>query len=221
MIEIKKGTEPKALLEYRRQKYVSYSDMDTEVRKKVMESLLSEQGHLCAYCMSRIDEKDGKHKATIEHCIPQAITTEKDRLSYGNMVAVCWGNRDAHLNEDKSCDAKRGSLKGAQQNMKRINVFDSTTLSSIKYSSDGTIYSDDADVDEDLNLRLNLNCEARELKECRRQALNALCRDIAKKYPGKTAPKSYYQKLMNHYMEQREMKEPYSGILIYWLKKHI
>ena len=45
--------------------------------------------------------------------------------------------------------------------MKKINVFDGTTLSDIKYSSDGTIYSNDKDLDEDLNLRLNLNCEAR------------------------------------------------------------
>ena len=41
----------------------------------------------------------------------------------------------------------------------------------IKYSSDGTIYSDDKDLDEDLNLRLNLNCEARRLKEKVNRAL--------------------------------------------------
>lgn len=221
MIEIKKGTEPKELLEYRKQEFASYADMKGDVKEKVMKSLLSEQGHLCAYCMSRIDEGDGKHRATIEHCIQQAVTDEKERLNYKNMVAVCWGNRDAHSNEDKSCDAKRGSLKVDKQDMKKINVFDGRTLTDIKYASDGTIYSDDEDVNEDLNLRLNLNCEARRLKECRRQALSALHRDIAGKYPNKTAPKSYYQKLMDHYTEQREMKEPYSGILIYWLEKHI
>lgn len=139
--------------------------MPANVKKEVIKSLLSEQGHLCAYCMSRIDENEGKHKTTIEHCLPQAATSEKERLNYRNMVAVCCGNRDAHSNEDKSCDVKRGSLKDTQQNMKKINVFDGTTLSDIKYSSDDTIYSDDKDLDEDLNLRLNLNCEARRLKE--------------------------------------------------------
>lgn len=221
MIEIKKGTEPKELLEYRKKKFASYADMPADVKKKVIESLLSEQGHLCAYCMTRIDENDSKHKATIEHCIPQAITPEKERLDYRNMAAVCWGNRDAHSNNDKSCDAKRGSLKSSQQDMKKINVFDVASLTDIKYSSDGTIYSDDTEVDEDLNLRLNLNCEARRLKECRLQALHALHRSIAQKYFGKTAPQSYYQKLMEHYTAQQEMKTPYSGILIYWLNKHI
>lgn len=221
MIEIKKGTEPKELLEYRQKKFASYEGMPTLLKKKVIKNLLSEQGHLCAYCMSRIDEGDGKHKTTIEHCTPQAVTTEKERLDYRNMVAVCWGNRDAKSNDDKSCDAKRGSLKSTQQAMKKINVFAGAALADIKYSSDGRIYSDDADLEEDLNLRLNLNCEARRLKECRRQALYALQRNINGKYSGKTVPKAYYQKLIAHYKEQREMKEPYSGILIYWLEKHL
>ena len=221
MIEIKKGTEPKELLEYRQQKFASYADMPADVKKKVIKSLLLEQGHLCAYCMSRINADDGKHKTTIEHCTPQSATTEKERLDYKNMVAVCWGNRDAHSNDDKSCDAKRGTLKDVQQNMKKINVLDGSTLSDIKYRSDGTIYSDNMEEDEDLNVRLNLNCEARRLKECRLQALRSLHRNITLKYLNKTAPKGYYQKLLDHYMEQREMKEPYSGILIDWLKKHI
>ena len=55
MIEIKKGNEPKELLQYRQQDFASYADMPSDVKKKVIESLLSEQGHLCAYCMSRID----------------------------------------------------------------------------------------------------------------------------------------------------------------------
>lgn len=102
MIEIKKGTEPKELLEYRQQKFASYADMPADVKKKVIKSLLLEQGHLCAYCMSRINADDGKHKTTIEHCTPQSATTEKERLDYKNMVAVCWGNRDAHSNDDKA-----------------------------------------------------------------------------------------------------------------------
>ncbi|MFQ9964045.1 MAG: hypothetical protein ACLRWI_14635 [Roseburia inulinivorans] len=95
MIEIKKGTEPKELLEYRKKEFASYADMKGDVKEKVMKSLLSEQGHLCAYCMSRIDEGDGKHRATIEHCIQQAVTDEKERLNYKNMVAVCWKPRCA------------------------------------------------------------------------------------------------------------------------------
>lgn len=219
MIEIKKGNEPKELLQYRQQDFASYADMPSDVKKKVIESLLSEQGHLCAYCMSRID--GGKHRATIEHCIPQSASTEKERLNYKNMAAVCWGNRDAHSNNDKSCDAKRGSLPLEQQDMKKLDVFDGRTLMDIQYTANGTIFSENSDVNEDLNKRLNLNCEARRLKECRLQALRTLHSKINQKYPNKTVTKKYLQELLAHYMAQSENREPYSGIMIAWLNKKI
>lgn len=221
MIEIKKGNEPKELLQYRQRDFATYADMPSDVKKKVIEGLLSEQGHLCAYCMGRIDGGDGKHRATIEHCIPQSVSAEKERLNYKNMVAVCWGNRDAHSNDDKSCDAKRGSLPLEQQDMKRLNVFDGRTLTDIQYTANGTVFSDNSDADEDLNKRLNLNCEARRLKECRLQALRTLHRMINQKYPNKTVPKKYLQELLAHYIAQNENREPYSGIMIAWLRKKV
>ena len=63
MLEIKKRTEPRELLQYRHQQFATYADMPSEVKKKVLESLLSEQGHLCAYCMGRIDGGIGKRQA--------------------------------------------------------------------------------------------------------------------------------------------------------------
>lgn len=217
MIEIKKGKEPKELLRYRKQEYASYSDMPSDLKRKVIQSLLSEQGHLCAYCMSRIDENDGKHRVTIEHCIPQAETSEDERLNYKNMLAVCWGNRDAHSNDDKSCDARRGCLKGTQQDMKAVNVFDGRTLKDIRYSANGTIFSNDPNVEEDLTLRLNLNCEARQLRRSRLNALHTVQKKINEKYPDKTAPKSYFRHLLEHYSEPSEKRVPYVGIIIDWL----
>ncbi|MEY8368148.1 hypothetical protein D1155_09170 [Anaerotruncus sp. 80] len=221
MIQIKKGKEPRALLKYRKQEFSSYKDMPSEVKRDVLSSLMLEQGHLCAYCMRRI-ELNGKkeRRATIEHCLPQAVS-DVNRLNYKNMVAVCSGNRDAHLNKDKTCDAKRGSLPSEQQRMKKIDVFDGHTLDLIQYGSDGRIFSKDPDVDEDLNERLNLNCETLRLGDCRKQALNALQCDISKKYPNKDVPQDYFQKLLDRYTTQTGKKTPYVGILIYWLKKKI
>ena len=187
MIEIKKGNEPKELLQYRQRDFATYADMPSDVKKKVIEGLLSEQGHLCAYCMSRIDGGDGKHRATIEHCIPQSVSAEKERL----------------------------------QDMQRLNVFDGRTLADIQYTANGTVFSDNSDADEDLNKRLNLNCEARRLKECRLQALRTLHRMINQKYPNKTVPKKYLQELLAHYIAQNENREPYSGIMIAWLRKKV
>ena len=230
MLEIKKQGEPRKLLEYRQRNFASYADMPADVKGQVLESLLLEQGHLCAYCMCRIrqPERDGafdrrakRQQATIEHCLPQAVTGENERLNYKNMIAVCWGNRDARSNQEKSCDAKRGSLPQGEQSMKAINVFDGATLEKIQYSADGTIFSDDSDTNEDLNVRLNLNCEARRLKDCRLSALHELHRLINKKYPNKTAPKKYFQELLDHYTSQREDRTPYSGIIIAWLRSKV
>lgn len=221
MIEIKKGKEPKELLKYRKQENASYASMPSDVKKKVVENLLLEQGHLCAYCMRRIEAEDKKHRTTIEHCTPQAATTEEERLNYKNMVAVCWGNRDAHSNEDKCCDARRGSLKSKEQEMKVLDVFRGSTLTEIKYSADGTIFSDNPYVDEDLNKRLNLNCKALGLKENRKKALAAVQKNIYSRYEKKSVDLRYLQRLLAHYEKQSEYKEPYCGIILAWLNKKI
>ena len=85
MIAIKKGREPSKLLEYRRQEFASYAGMPADIKQDVIRHLLSEQGYICAYCMKRIETGYGKHRATIEHLIPQAISTEAQRLNYHNM----------------------------------------------------------------------------------------------------------------------------------------
>lgn len=217
MIEVKKGPEPKGLLQYRLTPHATYAAMPSVLKQEIVESLLSEQGYICAYCMKRIESGYGKHRATIEHCIPQASSNESERLNYRNMLAVCWGNRDAGSINDKTCDARRGSLPLEEQSMKKVDVFNGSTLSSIAYRSDGTIFSEDPDVDEDLNKRLNLNY----LKGCRLAALQTLQREINRHYPGKTVSKDYLQRLLAHYQAQSGPKTPYCGILIAWLKRKL
>lgn len=56
MIEIKKGREPEKLLRYRQRAGASYEQMDKDVKDELLEKLLNEQGHICAYCMRRIPE---------------------------------------------------------------------------------------------------------------------------------------------------------------------
>ena len=51
-----------------------------------------------------------------------------------------------------TCDKKRGNAPLT------INPLDIETMETIYYLSDGTIKSTDADMDYDINIRLNLNC---------------------------------------------------------------
>ena len=61
MIFIRKKPEPRSLTEYKLQPFANYDGCDKEPIKK---NLFEEQGHLCAYCMRRIQDIS---EMTIEH----------------------------------------------------------------------------------------------------------------------------------------------------------
>jgi uncharacterized protein (TIGR02646 family) len=181
MIEIKKGREPDKLLRYRQQDDASYEQMDKEVKEELLEKLLEEQGHICAYCMRRIPEKralpNGVPPVTIEHWYPRNPESKEDigqGLNYRNMFAVCSGNRGCGNKEGMTCDARRGNEPI------KVNPCNADTLRGITYTSSGRIQSSDPEIDEDLNERLNLNSESISLSENRKQVLQALIAYSAK-----------------------------------------
>ena len=154
MIRIKKGREPGKLLWYRQQDGASYEQMDKEVREELIDQLLREQGHLCAYCMSKIPESrnlpSGVPAVTIEHWLPRNPDDKLDigqGLDYKNMFAVCSGNRGCGCEEKLTCDARKGN------DAIKVNPCDESTLRGITYKSNGIIQSSDPVIDEDLNQR--------------------------------------------------------------------
>lgn len=60
MITIKKGKEPISLTEYRASGGRKFDDLDSATKKDIRDSLLKEQGYICAYCMKRIG-RDRNH----------------------------------------------------------------------------------------------------------------------------------------------------------------
>ena len=170
--------------------------------------------------MRRIPLKKGIIKATIEHIQPQNSISEEERLNYQNMLAVCPGHRDANDNNHKSCDAFRGSLPPHKQNP-TVNPLNSNTLINIKYKDNGIIYSDNPDINSDLNDKLNLNCVVQLLPDCRVSALRALQTKVMEDNSGRTANKEYFKKLYDKYINQDTDKVPYVGILIEWLESKI
>ena len=159
--------------------------------------------------MCRIPEK-GKI-ATIEHIQPQSVSPGQ-ALDYRNMLAVCDGNRSSRSNAHKTCDAHRGDSPLS------VNPLAPETIADIKYRSDGTIYSDTAAVQNDLDVVLNLNCKERRLPENRKYALDQLLQEIRKKHPTGSI-KQYCQAKLAEYQTENP-HSPYVGILIYWLEKH-
>lgn len=76
-----KGTEPLAWKIYCTTPGVAFS-----ATPELKEALLQEQGHLCCYCLSRIDET----KMKVEHWKPRKY---KDFVfKYSNLMAACEGS---------------------------------------------------------------------------------------------------------------------------------
>lgn len=213
MIEIKKGKEPPELIAYRKTEYATYDNMPKEVHDAVLKSLIQEQGNLCAYCMCRIPQEKKKPSATIEHWKPQSKTSNDMALNYRNMLAVCSGNRGCGSEKDMTCDAKRGNTPLT------VNPLKASTLLSISYQSDGTIFSSDSNINADLNTTLNLNCSSVGLVENRRVALQTMQKELSKKH-SKGDIKLACSRMLEKYQTQTP-KTPYLGILIWWLQKHI
>lgn len=217
MIPINKRPEPHQLIEYRKLPNASYRDMhgahlhnmQMDVYSIVLNSLLEEQGYICAYCMQRITDIHGG--ATIEHIIPQSIDSTK-ALAYRNMLAVCNGNRTVHDDKMKTCDAHRGNA------YLTVNPLHAETLSSIRYQSNGHIYSADESINRDLNEVLNLNCMQRRLPENRKSALDSYRARIIREYStGDFA--AYCEKELTRIQSMRYKLE-YVGVIEDWLKRH-
>ncbi|MCD7826027.1 MAG: TIGR02646 family protein [Clostridiaceae bacterium] len=208
----------------------AYDALSNPLKAQVRESLMSEQGHLCAYCMRRIpderilEEDTDQSDVYIEHW--QAIsaarkTGENKGLDYNNMLAVCSGNEKALEATGKrkkryfTCDKKRGNAS------LKINPLDVSTLETIYYLSDGTIKSTDEEIEKDIDIKLNLNCstEAVTLPQNRKAVLDAIQADLINQDGGDWCQK--YKDQLDIWENENDPKVPYIGIAIWWLKDQI
>ncbi|MEY8410427.1 hypothetical protein AALB51_04165 [Lachnospiraceae bacterium 62-26] len=195
---IEKREEPDSLTRYKQNAnayFDGYGQKD-DIRKK----LLQEQGRLCGYCMRRISDYS---KVKIEHIVPQSRLKDNEReaLNYKSMLGVCYGNE------------------------KKVNPFDKTCIDKIKYKSDGHIYSDDIELEQDLDVTLNLNYDGADayLVMNRREVLNACKEKLAKMKKNGMWSKSMLRKVLKEYEmpdEQGRLK-PYSGIVLWYLEKRL
>lgn len=223
MVELKEQAEKEGLSENE-----AYDRLRNPLKDQVREALMLEQGHLCAYCMRRIPDERILETDTelsdvyIEHWTARSSdvkVAENKSLDYNNLLAVCSGNEKApEAGKRKkrffTCDKKRDNRP------LKINPLDAETLKTIKYSEDGKIESTDTVINDDLNIRLNLNCssDAVTLPQNRKNVLDAV--QLAVVEQGNNILQNCIEQL--HIFESEEdSKTPYIGIAIWWLKTQI
>ena len=155
MRKITKNTEPKAWTQYRLTPGAAFKPIP-----ELVNSLLDEQGYICAYCERRIPCKDavegtpGAENHRIEHLRTQS-TSKKTGIStdldYSNMVVCCPGNIARDGAENYHCDKRKGDVD------LRISPLDDTMMSTIQFTPSGLIKSTDSQLDREINENLNLN----------------------------------------------------------------
>ena len=207
MRDIDKRQEPASLVEYRAKPCATYDDLKPPVKQDIRDNLLREQGHICCYCMSRINSDS----MTIEHWHSQhEYPTEQ--LDYRNMLAVCPGNK-GNPPKAQHCDTRK------KKHDLIFNPADSQhdVESRLKYLGDGTIQSSDTVFNTQLNNVLNLNFSR--LKDNREAVVRAVEQAVNTR-PG-TRTRSQIENQISKWdsLDGDGKRKPFSAVAIYFLRK--
>ncbi len=226
------STEWKSILEIDTTSMRDFFDQLT-CKQEIRQCLLEEQHYLCAYCMSAIENKE--LHMSIEHFVPLSKCKEKV-LDYRNYLGVCKGGADLPRNRSKCicCDASKGN-----QELQCVNPFDEAQMKQMKYLSDGIIYYERRESDneeyekamqKDIFETLKLNGVYDKEKEIvkkdtktslvknRKDAYEECENYIAELYANEMLTKEQIENDLQNIME-REHYEAYDGVRIFLLKK--
>ncbi len=221
---IQKEKEPNCLTAYKKQSDASFKGLDSDCKKEIRQSLLEEQGYICAYCMQAISEdwnkKLNKYKVEIEHFKSQH-RHPKLVLDYKNMLAVCNGNADKP-SYGLICDKAKSGFDKTHDLF--VNPLDRNREQQIYYTLDGEIVSNNKLINKDLNDILNLNeeniCEERAKLY---QIIKSEIRQIKRAYWDKPQiKKSKLQQLKTQWEKRYNNKfRPLCRIPLYLIEKEL
>lgn len=205
MIWINKQQEPASWTQRRLTPDATY-----EATPDLRESLLKDQGYICAYCMRRIPTSDAPFEnatSKIEHLFSQK-NNEELQMEYSNMVICCPGRLFGNMH----CDASKG-----KENI-QCSPLSQEAMSTIQYNNDGTIKSTNGVYNTEINDVLHLNID---ILKANRKALWEAVRDrIQSEGMWK---KAYVRRVLEEYssFDAEGMKKPYCGIIIYKLTRKL
>jgi len=203
---IRKGPEPRSLVEYRNSahsNYDNFADKDT-----LRAFLLAEQGGLCCYCLSRIRHDNMK----IEHWHCQSHH-ESEQLDYSNLLGACKGN-EGRRPAEQHCDTAKGDLTLSRNPANP----DHRVVDLVRFPADGRIASDDPAFDTELNEVLNLNYSR--LKENRKATLDGFLRGLPKSGELQRAKLEGWLHEWNEVSHNGELR-PFCQVVVHWLRKRL
>jgi uncharacterized protein (TIGR02646 family) len=208
MKQIVKGNQPNSLAEHKQQEHASYENYADKDGLRAY--LHSEQRGICCYCMASINPTVGGMK--IEHFKCQDYYPEL-QLDYQNLLGACKGGegQPRHL---QHCDTYKGSSAFDFDPTAVLPAIDSL----IWYGTDGSINSDNSELNRQLNDVLNLNNIR--LINNRKAALDAFTRTIAIQGP---ITKPTLLKWLGIWKgtSHRDNLSPYCMVIVFWINKKL
>lgn len=206
MIPIKKGREPRSLATYKKTAGACYDAYPN--KPDLRAALVTEQGHICCYCMSRIEPTEVGMK--IEHWQCQS-NFQARQLDYRNLLGACLGGQ-GQSPRLQHCDTKKGNQTLSRNPADRKD--DIRRL--IQYNfADGSISSIDPVLDTEIKTVLNLNIE--QLCRNRVSTLDAFQKRLPKIG---SLDADQWQKYLDDWRDKGGHLEPFVGIVeAYVLKK--
>lgn len=212
MIPVTKRTEPQSLQHYRLRPGAVFDGQNfTPVKQDIRAQLVAEQGYLCAYCMGRIEPDESSMK--VEHCHSRKKYPEQ-QLNYANLLGCCCGN-EGFPDAQAHCDTKK------RDDDLLMNPAEPSHHSRLKirYEFNGTVKSDEASFDRQLNEILNLNYSR--LKDNRKSVWSSVTKTLSG-ITGKATRAQIEGLLLIWQQKNSEGKLPeYCGVAEYYLKKKL
>ena len=219
MKQIVKLPEPNSLLQHRASQFANFDNIPFATKEELRQNLLSEQGHICCYCMKRIPEHTLPYMK-VEHFKCQDNFGAL-QLTYTNLFGACTGN-EGQPKIKQTCDTKKANLDLT------INLL--STLPNcetlFKYNAEGEIssISDNADVNRQLTEVLNLNMQT--LKDGRSEIYLEVQDRVRLESKKAKKDKASFVKFLEQeklkWLERTDNKHrPYCSIAVYYLTKKI
>lgn len=211
---IVKGNEPASLIEHRANQPAHYDNLPT---KDTRESLITEQGYICCYCMRRIPESGSTPGSKIEHFLCQKKHMSEE-LNYSNLLLACLGG-EGSPKKLQTCDSSKGDID--------FTISPSSTARNIetliKYSANGEIYSDDEVLNTELESVLNLNMK--QLKDNRRivyEEVQNRIRAKVRKHKTKHLQKGFLEAEKKNWLALSNNKyKPFCMVAVYVIDKKL
>jgi uncharacterized protein (TIGR02646 family) len=191
---LKKGRGPNSLSQLKA-RGGTYDNLTSVDKDELRNSLLLEQGYICCYCMKRIPESGHNPGCKVEHVNSQRKFPAQ-QLDYDNLLIACLGGMGLpkHL---QTCDTFKGESKisfNPANKIKNIEKF-------IKYTAFGEIYSDDLQINYDINKVLNLNNQTlRKNRQVIYEEVKSKIRSEGKNKKGKIFQANFYKSLKKRYL---------------------